>query len=76
MCACELSTVQFFATLWTVAHQAHLSMEFSRQDTGVGCHFLLQGIFLIQASKLCLLYLLHWQADSLPLLHLGSSLFK
>ena len=76
MCACELSTVQLFAALWTVARQAHLSMEFSRQDTGVGCHFLLQGIFLIQASKLCLLYLLHWQADSLPLLHLGSSLFK
>ena len=27
---------------WTVAHQAPLSMEFSRQEHGVGCHFLLQ----------------------------------
>jgi len=39
-----------FATPWTVAPQAPLSMEFPRQDTGVGCHFLLQGIFLIQGS--------------------------
>ena len=27
---------------WTVAHQAPPSMGFSRQSTGVGCHFLLQ----------------------------------
>ena len=47
-------------------------MGFSRQDTGVGCHFLLQGIFLTQESNLCLLGLLHWQADSLPLSPLGS----
>ena len=31
------------------------------------CHFLLQGIFLIQGSKPRLLYLLHWQIGSLPL---------
>ena len=35
--------------------------------TGVGCHALLQGIFLNQGSNLCLLGLLHWQAGSLPL---------
>ena len=29
--ACALSGVQLFATLWTVAHQAFLSMEFSKQ---------------------------------------------
>ena len=29
----------------------------------MGCHFLLQGIFLIQGSNPCLL---HWQVDSLP----------
>ena len=34
---------------------------------GVGCHFLLQRIFPIQGSNPCLLHLLHWQADSLPL---------
>ena len=37
---------------------------FSVKNTGVGHHFLLQGIFLIQGLNLCLL---HWQADSLPL---------
>ena len=41
-------------------------MDYSLPDTGVGCHFLLQGIFLTQGSNLCLL---HWQADSLPLCH-------
>ena len=34
-------------------------------NTGVGYHFLLQGIFLTQGSNLYLLYLLQWQADSL-----------
>ena len=39
----------------------------------MGCHFLLQGIFLTQGSNPHLLYLLHWQADSLPVIDLGSS---
>ena len=42
----------------------------SGQNTGVGCHFLLQGIFPIQGSNLSLLLLCYWQADSLPLSHL------
>ena len=33
---------------WTVARQAPLSMGFSRQEYWVGCHALLQGIFLTQ----------------------------
>ena len=32
MCAQSLSRVLLFATQWTVAHQAPLSMEFSRQE--------------------------------------------
>ena len=36
------------------------------KNTGLGCHALLQGIFLTQESNPCLLHLLHWQADSLP----------
>ena len=32
MCACVLSNVQLFATPWNVAHQASLSVEFSRQE--------------------------------------------
>ena len=46
--------------------------KFPGKDTGVGCHFLLQGIFPNQGLNPCLLWLLHWQADSLPLSHLGS----
>ena len=61
-----------FATPWTAACQAPLSMEFSRKATGEGCHFLLQGIFLTQGLNPCLLHLLHWQADSLPPSHLES----
>ena len=33
------------------------------KNTGVGCHALLQVIFLTQGSNPHLLYLLHWQAD-------------
>ena len=46
-----LSRVQHIATLWTVARQAALSMEFSGKNTGVGCHSLLQEIFLTQGSN-------------------------
>ena len=67
-----LSRVQHIATLWTVARQAALSMEFSGKNTGVGCHSLLQEIFPTQGSYSCLLHLLYWKADSLPLCHLGS----
>ena len=35
------------------------------KNTGVGCQFLLQGIFLTQGSNACFLCLLHWQVDSL-----------
>ena len=37
------------------------------KNTGVSCHFHLQGIFLTQGLKLCLL---HWHVDSLSLSHL------
>ena len=37
------------------------------KNTGVGCHFLLQGIFPTQGSNLHFLCLLLWQEDSLPL---------
>ena len=42
--------------------------NFPGKDTGVGCHFLLQGIFLIQRSNPCLL---HWQTDSSQLSRQG-----
>ena len=40
-----------FTTPWTVALQAPLSMDFRGKNTKVGCHFLLQGIFLTQVSN-------------------------
>ena len=45
-----------FATPWTVAPPG--------KNTGVCCHFLLQGIFPTQGSNPCLLHLLHWQIRS------------
>ena len=44
--------------------------DLSGKNTGIGCHFLLQGIFPAQRLNPCLLHLLHWQTDSLPLCHL------
>ena len=66
----HFSRVQLFVTLWAIACQAPLSMGFSRQE--YGCHFLHQGMFLTHESNRCLFHLLCWQADSLPLRHLGS----
>ena len=37
---------------------------FPSKNTVVGCHFLLQGIFLIQGLNSNLLCLLHWQAST------------
>ena len=60
-------------TPWTVAHQAPPSMRFSRENTGVSCHFILHGIFLTQESNpgflLCrqTLYHLRYQGTSLIL---------
>ena len=37
------------------------------------CHALFQGILLTQGSNSRLLHLLHWQADSLPLVTPGKA---
>ena len=70
--ACMLSHVWLFETPWTEACQAPLS----RQEYWSGCHFLLQRIFLTQGLNPCILHLLHWQANSLPLSHLGSPVYR
>ena len=60
MHACQ--SPQSYLTLcdpMAVALQAPLSVEFFRQEYGVGCHFLLQGIFLIQGSNPGLLHCRH-----------------
>ena len=43
--------------------------DFSGKNTGVGCHFPPQEIFLTQGSNP---HLLHWQVDSLLLSHQGA----
>ena len=48
------------------------SWDFPGKNVGTGCHFLFQEVFPIQGSKVILLHLLPWQAESLPLSHLGS----
>ena len=47
--------------------------DFLGKNTGVSCHFLLQGIFPPQESNL---HLLHWQTGSLPLRHLGTGIYS
>ena len=69
-----LSHVRLFGTPWTVAYQAPLYMGFSQQEYWSGCRLFLQRIFPTQGSNPCVLCLLHWQADSLSLCHLGSPL--
>ena len=49
--------------------------NFPGKHTKVGGHPTLQGIFPTQGSNLSLLYLLHWQADSLSLCHMRSRYF-
>ena len=73
-CVCLLShsVMSDFCDPWTVALQVLLSMRFSRQKSWNPLLFPPSGIFLTQGLNWCLLCLLHWQADSLPLHHLGS----
>ena len=59
----RLSCVCLFATLWTVARQAPLSIGLSRQEYWRRLPCPLQGIFLTQGSNQHLLHLLHWQAS-------------
>ena len=49
----------WFETPWTL-----YSWDFPGKNTGGGCHFLLQGVFLTQGSNP---HHLHFQVDSLPL---------
>ena len=70
MCSVAQSCLTLY-TPWTVARQAPLSMEFSRQEYWNGLPIPPPGIFPTQRLNPCLL---HWQADSLPLHQLTVSL--
>ena len=51
----RFSHVRFFAVPWTVASQLFSPCDSPGKNTAVDCHALVQGIFLPQGWKLCLL---------------------
>ena len=68
-CNLALSHVQLCNTMDCSPPGPSVHGNFPGKKTGVGCHFLLQGIFLTQGSNPHLFQLLHWLDDSLPLSH-------
>ena len=82
MCVCVCvcvgthSVAQSCPTLWDTVDCSPLGSSvhgiFQARILGVGCYFLLQGTFSTKGSNPHILCLLHWQADSLLLSHLGS----
>ena len=64
MLVLALSHVQLFATPWTPPSRPFCPLNVLGKHMGVGCHFILQGIFPTQGSNPRLLHLRHWQADS------------
>ena len=73
--ACMLirfSRVQLFTTLWIIARQTPLSMEFSRQEYWSGLPFPPLGYLANSGIKLTSLASPPWQKDSLLASHLGS----
>ena len=59
-----------FVTPWTVACHVPLSLDFPIKNTGVSCHFLLQGIFLTRGWTQVSYKSPVLQVDSLLLHHL------
>ena len=79
LCSFFLSTCVCYPSAMSNALQPHglqptrllCPWNFPGKNTGMGCHFLLQGIFPTYRSNPHLLHHLHWQADSLPLVPPG-----
>ena len=63
----RFSYVWLIVTIWTVAQQAPLSMEFFKQEYWSGLPCPTPGDLPDPGIKLTSLCLLHWQAGSLPL---------
>ena len=57
ICCCLVTqSCPTLVTAWTVARHAVCPWDFPGRNTGVGCHFLLQGIFLTQGLNFHLLH--------------------
>ena len=74
MCVCAQlpSRVQLLATPWTAPHQALLSMGISQARILKWVAITTPRDLPDQGLNPCLLHLLHWQADTFTLHHLGS----
>ena len=66
MCACSVVSTSLRPHGLQPARLLY-PLDFPGKNTGVGCHFVLQGIFPTQGLNPRLLHLLNWQAGSLPL---------
>ena len=73
MCVCTPQLSLVFATYGLQSTRLLCPWNFLSKNTGVGCHFLLQGNLPNPGIEPGLLCLLHWQTDSLPLCLLESS---
>ena len=74
VCPCvpnHFSHVQLFATHGPWPSRFLCPWDFPGKNPGLGCHVLLQRIFLTQGSNPRLLSLLHWQVGSLSLVPTG-----
>ena len=76
MCAQSLSCVRLFVTPWTVAHQAPLSMGFSRQENWSGLPCPPPGDLPNPRIEPMSPEAPELQVDSLPLSYWGSPSFK
>ena len=68
MCVCSVASVMLDSLQPYGLSPAILPCPYdsSGRNTAVGCHALLQGVFLTQRWNLHLLGLLHWQEGPLP----------
>ena len=78
MCVCMLSHfshVQLFVALWTVAHQAPLSMGFSRQEYWCGEKGTLFFVFFLLLSIVVVpIYITTNSVGGFPFLHILSNI--
>ena len=68
----HFSCVQLFVTYGLQSSRLLCPWDSPGKNARVGCHALLQGIFLTQGSNPHFLCLLHWQAGAFPIVALGS----